>query len=276
MVIMHNMASMNAQRQYNIVTGRKSKASEKLASGYRINRAADDAAGLSISEKLRWQARGLHQASDNSKTGVSVCQIADGALAEVSDMLHRMTELSIQSANDTNTESDRQHIQAEINQLIMQIDDISDKTSFNTMKIFTGDGNANDPLNLWIQSGAKEMEGMYIEIDKMNTEILGIKDADVSTRDGAEEAIGLIQDALEKVSSNRSKIGAQQNRLEYTIANDDNTAENTEAAESRIRDTDMAEEMVNFSKENILQQAGQAMMAQANQSTQGIVTLLGQ
>lgn len=274
MVIMHNLASMNAQRQYGIVSGRKNKASEKLASGFRINRAADDAAGLAISEKLRWQARGLNKAAENCETGVSVCQVADGALAEVSEMLHRMTELSIQSANDTNTDSDRQAIQAEINQLKLQIDDITAKTSFNTLPIFNGSGSGNDPLKLWIQSGAKDMEGMDIEIDKMNTEILGIDDADVSTRDGAEDAIGAIQGALEKVSANRSKIGAQQNRLEYAIANDKNTAENTTAAESRIRDTDMAEEMVNFSKENILQQAGQSMMAQANQSTQGIVSLL--
>ena len=579
MFIAHNLGAMNAQRQYNIVTNRKTKLSEKLSSGYRINRAADDAAGLSISEKMRRQIRGLTQGVENTQDGVSLCQVADGALAEVNDMLHRITELSVKSANGTNSEQDRQYIQEEISQILQEIDRIGDTTTFNERKVFKGDsvsnitggnsavkseitisvsGQSSDGLpktynisadvntgvsidnenytwqefvnsagntladgtlqngkyvlshhgmdvsielfnknldevaialnglswatevqtstnvqtsavsnvvpdifemtmpawtslnkihilanesglgvsyeggtedalywdynygsqitsswaamgidinnivegtytysdsrtglkyqfkvesgatkeslinslnnvvmtidntvesertyqapvskygdippydfedyetcylatyfnptrdsmanfaetdinsemyssdstdskyiytltddgklgnsgngqtvdkvlSLWIQSGCEAGDGMWLEIDNMNTSILGIEDVDVSTVSGANQAMDAVKGALQKVTANRSKIGAQQNRLEHTIANEENIVENTTAAESRIRDTDMAKTMVEYSNTNILLQAGQAMMAQANQSNQGVLSLL--
>lgn len=564
MVIAHNIFAMNAQRQLNIVTKNKEKTTEKLSSGYRINRAADDAAGLSISEKMRRQIRGLSQGIRNTEDGVSLCQVADGALAEVSNMLHRITELSVQSANGTNSDEDRKAIQQEISQIMQEIDRIGGTTEFNEKKIFGGgelpksyypptvstlgvtgvptdttamsynitadnsgfkingdsftwsdfrnggntlgdtpiqagiytfdyhgltlslnaennsriedligrmngasfetengsyttkmtasvqsieggiapapdgrqyyyshmtelpscgyvsfkvhenasyngvsgdfiefvddNGNCvnddlgwicldtgtirdygggfyssvrlhgmkgpfavlyftentkaselvdmldgailtydtstletptsvitpsneknwwsrvaitglqlspakvytsgvalgevkqtnykgieiqhsqqekdNAPLNLWIQSGSEAGQGMFLGIDRMNTSILGINDLDASTVDGANHALDAVKGALEKVSTNRSKIGAQQNRLEHTIANEQNVVENTTSAESRIRDTDMAKEMVEFSKGMILENVGQAMLAQANQSNQGVLSLL--
>lgn len=548
--VAHNILAMNAGRQLNITNKNKAKNTEKLSSGYRINRACDDAAGLSISEKMRRQIRGLSQGVRNTQDGASVCQVADGALAEVSEMLHRMTELSVQSANGTNSDTDRQAIQQEISQIKQEIERIGDTTEFNTRKLFTGqigttvipavcepctagnlsvsgtttdiiageysisagasgfsinndnftwsdfkngnntfndvpiaggtytfdyhgftlsmtvDNNAKlddvigkldkasfttkaDPvkyvnkietiaasgkvacktplpedykvsiylekksdglygclsyngmrgtaekitpyrtntgistihfggnengtiyqisdanpfdggvsvelnfkasctdddiyntlngatlklqynsslgggvnngydiigiksnppqivvpsspvlseikqtgyngkvikpeqtvysdqnLSLWIQSGCEAKDGMFLEIDHMNTTLLGIKDVDVSTADGASKALDAISGALEKVSANRSKIGAQQNRLEHTMANENNTVENTTAAESRIRDTDMSEEMVEFSKNMILDNVGQAMLAQANKSVEGVLSLLG-
>lgn len=548
-IVAHNMFAMNASRQLNITNKNKAKNTEKLSSGYRINRASDDAAGLSISEKMRRQIRGLSQGVRNTQDGVSVCQVADGALAEVSEMLHRMTELSVQSANGTNSDTDRQAIQQEISQIKQEIGRIGDTTEFNTRKLFTGqigttvipavcepctssnlsvsgspadttamkysmsantagfsinsdkfawsdfksgsntlndvpiaggtytfdyhgftlsltvDNNAKkediigkldgasfatkaDPiqyvnkidtisasgkvacktplpddykvsihlekksdglygclsyngmlgtaekitpyrtdtgrswihfggnengtiyqisdanpfdggvsvqvnfkapctdddvyntlngatlkleyntslgggdnngyyikgikanssqivvpsapvlseinqtdyngkvikpaqtlysdkdLSLWIQSGCEEGDGMFLEIDRMNTTILGIKDVDVSTADGATKALDVVSGALEKVSANRSKIGAQQNRLEHTIANENNVVENTTAAESRIRDADIAKEMVEFSKNMILDNVGQAMLAQANKSNEGVLSLL--
>lgn len=551
-IVAHNLSAMNAQRQFGINTRSKAKSTEKLSSGYKINRAADDAAGLAISEKMRRQIRGLTQGVENTQDGVSLCQVADGALAEVNDMLHRITELSVKSANGTNSEQDRQYIQEEINQILQEIERIGDTTTFNEKHIFSGgeakstylpltvgnigvsgtptdatamtynitadengfsingddfawssfsngvntladtpissgtytfdyhgltlsltaeqdakiedlvgrmngasfatkkadavtvqnvsispirgsylnlnsplpsnanieiradrdgvwvevDGNpyigkggsasdykanwgesdqlywheyamqkgsanpinltadaiswcdpstyicindnisfddfiatldhakitvsrnnqpninisytpysyeitdiklnaqtisANDkivlgqvkqtnykgieipptqeeidnaPLSLWIQSGCEAGDGMYLEIDPMNTSILGIDDVDVSTVDGANHAIDAVKGALQKITANRSKIGAQQNRLEHTIANEENVVENTTAAESRIRDTDMAKEMVRYSNINILEQVGHAMMAQANQSNQGVLSLL--
>lgn len=548
-IVAHNMLAMNANRQFNIINKNKAKSTEKLSSGYRINRAADDAAGLSISEKMRRQIRGLSQGIDNTEDGISLCQVADGALAEVTEMLHRITELSVQSANGTYTDEDRKAIQEEISQIQQEIDRIGETTEFNERKIFTGqtgtkiipavcepctasnltvtgtptdttamkysisanstgfsinsdtftwsdfkngsntlsdtpitggtytfdyhgftlslsaDNNAklddiigklngasfvtkaepvkyenkidtygaagkvacrtplpedykvtihvekrddglygclayngmfgtpekiqpyltdtgihdihfggnengtiylisdanpfdggvtvpirfnapcteddiyytfnnatlkleynsslggglnsgyyirdiktNPPqmivpstpvlsginqtdyngkvikpaetiysdkdLSLWIQSGSEAGQGMFLEVDRMNTTILGINDLDVSTASGANHALETIQGALEKVSANRSKIGAQQNRLEHTIANEQNVLENTTSAESLIRDTDMAKEMVEFSKGMILENVGQAMLAQANKSNQNVLSLL--
>ena len=471
MVIAHNLVAMNAQRQYGIVTSSKAKNTEKLSSGYKINRAADDAAGLTISEKMRSQIRGLNQGSANIQDGVSLVQIADGALAEVNDMLHRMTELSIKSANGTNTSEDRAAIQKEIHQIIQEIDRIHESTEFNTMKLFDGetakldgpvadigpvkcastakgymvenynghpaaivdfgginstnigdlkdkyfafqctqgcgemfkftfidDGTGsrlkNDSTSLhdfvidistlstgadivseiydtvensyliakdnyengtsnpgglkyaggftniessltdgvpvghangmdkksatelaiygyssnpdqfknstsgtmgkvdtksmiippkevgkmkpfWIQaSGSSPDDGMTIEVEKMDAKYLRIDDVNVSTQDGAKDSIDKIKNASSHVSAMRSSLGAYQNRLEHSYANNMNKAENTTVAESRIRDTDMAEMMMKFTKDNILAQATEAMMAQANQSTQGVLSLL--
>lgn len=459
--VAHNMMAMNAQRMYGQTSISKSKTTEKLASGYRINRAADDAAGLTISEKMRSQIRGLNQGTDNCQAGVSMCQVAEGALAEVNDMLHRLTELTVKAANGTLTPEDRQAIQEEINQITREIERISDSTEFNTRPLFKGDaiqstsagdstgamiptcdsilfskfgsgisnsGYMEEPLrvtdvtkstslmstdpssqpyvsvhmdmsalssikdikdtsfyvncctnccptvvrfkddtginwgndgaleiglkknatdyftpeefcknivdnapnishvefaykgstlylydvdnfdwtegqkktayfcdekspyfepgtspgssyggsssNTWIHSGPTKENGFYVSIDAMNTQILGIKGLDVTTQDKAKNAIDDIAVAQRKVSANRSKIGAQQNRLESSIRNNENISENTQAAESRIRDTDMAAEMVRLSMQNILQQAGEAMMSQANQSAQGVLSLL--
>lgn len=508
-IVAHNLFAMNASRQLNITNKNKAKNTEKLSSGYRINSASDDAAGLSISEKMRRQIRGLSQGVRNTQDGVSVCQVADGALAEVSEMLHRMTELSVQSANGTNSDTDRQAIQKEISQIKQEIERIGDTTEFNERKIFDGsceaidyqynkpnnissqdawnqlvnktykeassdivykgvryskdyinaylayqssnvmywdmlnqdlkydgpngknttlimkqlkkiagndndinkgllacnaidnnlyekrknvselvkkqamdivgmqppqayawlspyshdgsdksignfsssvaqdiqyqiqqyarneaipsfktvftglwnmknvyfnlsgdftsdietnnspstqntvisdfkkiqdllngynpDGTINEEMRkrgVWIQSGSEAGNGMYLGIDRMNTNVLGISDLDVSTVDGANHALSAINSALEKVSANRSKIGAQQNRLEHTIANENNVVENTTAAESRIRDVDMAKEMVEFSKNMILDNVGQAMLAQANKNNEGLLSLL--
>ena len=435
MVVQHNMQAMNANRMLNITTGSQSKSTEKLSSGYRINRAADDAAGLSISEKMRSQIRGLDRASTNAQDGVSCVQTAEGALTEVHSMLQRMNELSVQSANGTNAQVDRKALQDEIDQLITEIDRVSETTKFNetyllkgddtsngnqktfaagdvlgtvdgitvaakgatigdlidnaevkigTMKVVSSD-NANfkiadvdaqklaknvtkitsdgtnatvtlkdgtevtntiaqiktdygieakanvagsatisrtlDPestdatitgtytgdlsdiaeagdavkvklaigssgttalssdtkaliLNLHVGADSADTNKISIAIDSMSSKGIGVSGLNISTEKSATDSIDAIKSAIQKVSTQRSALGAVQNRLEHTIANLDNVGENTTASESRIRDTDMAKEMVNFSKNNILAQAGQSILAQANQSNQGVLSLL--
>ena len=405
MVVQHNLQAMNANRMLNVTTGQQAKSTEKLSSGFRINRAADDAAGLSISEKMRKQIKGLTQASTNAEDGVSAVQTAEGALTEVHSMLQRMNELATQAANGTNSQSDREAIQDEINQLTTEIDRVAETTKFNETYLLkgttsthtenlkahdagianvkltdNGDGsvtvelgtlatgnkitiagkeytiaansdktngvlnvadaykeqaaeivkassigadtdakayiakdtavagtaagdyvggattfylsngkatNVADKLsfNLHVGADADMTNKIGVSIETMNSKNLGIKNLDVvgkkngaNTDDGgvaATYAIDAIADAISKVSSQRSALGAVQNRLEHTINNVDNVVENTTSAESRIRDTDMAEEMVNYSKNNILAQAGQSMLAQANQSNQGVLSLLG-
>lgn len=398
MVLAHNLTAMNAQRQFNIVGTSKKKSTEKLASGYKINRAADDAAGLTISEKMRSQIRGLHQASENCQDGVSLCQVADGALTETHDILQRMNELAIKSANGTNTDADREAIQKEVKQLTDEFDRIANSTSYNdkiyplnakqtsspmlekrvTLTLVNGGEvngvvyNPGDKVNVTgiaspgadgiilknlrlqnsqfsasdnsyvitsssiktsnlgfrdlykysngnvcytgrqgnsirlmvgngrldhsghpeveinsvkfldtgvnIQAGAQNREEQRIPINFVDATKEGLKltepEIDVSTKDGALSAIDRVANAIDIVSGYRSYFGATQNRLEHTIANLDNIVENTQAAESRIRDTDMATEMVNNTKLNVLEQAVTSMMAQANQSTQGVLSLL--
>ena len=407
MVIQHNLTAMNANRMLNVTTSAQSKSAEKLSSGYKINRAADDAAGLSISEKMRKQIRGLTQASSNAQDGVSAVQTAEGALTEVHSMLQRMNELAVQSANGTNSQTDRKAIQDEIDQLTSEIDRVSETTKFNETYLLKGDStkaakanfmksdyaikdsvklylegerdtNKNltgDALKEAIASGAKiyteaagadkqdknttnklaikgadyayvtklydkkgnavtaeqikakqaadgtdatndgyftseggkgvavaadaaaaftegyDVNGaisfslhvgadsaadnkIEVKIESMSAAGIGVKGLNVSTEDDATAAIDRISEAIQKVSSQRSTLGAAQNRLEHTISNLDNVVENTTSAESRIRDTDMAQEMVNYSKNNILAQAGQSMLAQANQSNQGVLSLL--
>ena len=269
MVVQHNLSAMNTSRQLGSVTSALSKATEKLSSGYRINRAADDAAGLSISEKMRSQIRGLNKASSNAQDGISLIQVAEGALNETHSILQRMNELATQAANDTNTSTDREAIAAEIEQLQSEIDRIQSTTQFNTMNLLSGSFTGKN-----LQVGALSGQSIKISISKMSAEELGIKDLEVSTFDKAGAAMEAIQAAIDKVSTTRSKLGAIQNRLEHTINNLDTTSENTQAAESRIRDTDMADEMVEYSKSNILAQAGQSMLAQANQQTQGVLSLI--
>ena len=270
MVIQHNLTAMNTNRQLGITTGNQAKSTEKLSSGYRINRAGDDAAGLTISEKMRSQIRGLNKASSNAEDGVSLIQTAEGALNEAHSILQRMNELATQAANDTNTSSDRTAVQKEIDALTSELSRIASTTQFNTMNLLSGSFTGKN-----LQVGALEGQKISISISTMNANALGVASLKVSSFGKAGSAMTLIQKAISKVSTQRSALGALQNRLEHTIANLDTTSENTSAAESRIRDVDMAEEMVEYSKNNILAQAGQSMLAQANQSTQGVLSLLG-
>ena len=399
MVVQHNMQAANANRMLNVTTSAQSKSTEKLSSGYKINRAADDAAGLTISEKMRKQIKGLDRASTNAQDGVSAVQTAEGALTEVHSMLQRMNELATQSANGTNSETDRKAIQDEVDQLTTEINRVSETTKFNETYLLKGDTktagtatfvksgyaiNNGDSLylagskkaltettlkdalakgekvytadadgdqdddhiakngtnygyvtKLYDENGklvsaedvanAKQSDGttaatkyyadeaMHVEItkdnaknlytksydvngalsfnlhvgadsssdnkitvkiDSMSAKGIGVEGLKVDTEDDATAAIDRISEAISKVSSQRSSLGAVQNRLEHTINNLDNVVENTTSAESRIRDTDMAKEMVNYSKNNILAQAGQSMLAQANQSNQGVLSLL--
>ena len=432
MVVQHNMQAANANRMLNVTTSAQSKSTEKLSSGYKINRAADDAAGLSISEKMRKQIKGLDRASTNAQDGVSCVQTAEGALTEVHSMLQRMNELAVQSANGTNSETDRKAIQDEVDQLSKEIDRVSETTKFNETYLLKGDNGSNGNtkafaagdtigtvdgvtvkakgttvatlsdngdikigtvqlvssnaditiekpddansksanvtkvvsdgtnvtvtlkdgkeetdtvaniktkyeidgtkkgtaiiskelkaettnaeisgtytgnldklavgadvnaklaigsagtsalssdtkaliLNLHVGADSESTNKISIAIDSMSAKGIGVNGLDVSTEAGATNSIDTIKDAIQKVSSQRSSLGAVQNRLEHTINNLDNVVENTTSAESRIRDTDMAKEMVNYSKNNILAQAGQSMLAQANQSNQGVLSLL--
>ena len=357
MVVQHNLSAMNTNRQLGISTGDLSKSTEKLSSGYRINRAADDAAGLKISEKRRSQIRGLDQASDNAANGISLIQTAEGALNETHAILQRMNQLAVQGANDTNEDIDRDAINEELQALTEEIDRISSTTQFNKKNLL--DGTLKDTK---LQIGANVGQNIAITIKNMDAENIGLKvtsfvtfgaavngqsvkgfttksaafdaaknvlytqnTADVKTSGGkyvyagcvyttldkvktavasakgfhsvgntggkltslkqcvrvavdnftvANQTLSKVQAAINSVSSQRSALGALQNRLEHTIANLDTASENTSAAESQIRDVDMASEMVAYSKSNILAQAGQSMLAQANQSTQGVLNLI--
>lgn len=269
MVVQHNLAAANTNRQLGIITNEQSKSTEKLSSGYRINRAGDDAAGLSISEKMRSQIRGLDKASSNAQDGISLIQVAEGALNETHSILQRMNELATQAANDTNTTTDRTAIQKEINALTSEISRISSTTQFNTMNLLDGQFSGKN-----LQIGALNGQKIQITIGAMNASSIGVKNLNVTTFSEAGAAMSNIQKAIDKVSTQRSALGAVQNRLEHTIKNLDTTSENTSSAESRIRDTDMAKEMVSYSKNNILMQAGQSMLAQANQQNQGVLSLI--
>ena len=274
MVVQHNMTAANANRMLGVTTSAQAKSTEKLSSGYRINRAGDDAAGLKISEKMRSQIRGLNKASSNAQDGVSLVQTAEGALNETHSILQRMNELATQAANGTNTSVDRSAIRAELDQLTSEINRIQSTTQFNTMNLL--DGTFSGATNqMKLQVGALSGQSIDFSIANMCATKIGLKKTlSVSTFTKAGSYMKSVQDAIEVVSKQRSAMGAIQNRLEHTIANLDTTSENTQSAESRIRDTDMASEMVTYSKNNILAQAGQSMLAQANQSTQGVLSLL--
>lgn len=268
MVVQHNLTAANTNRQLGITTSGLQKSTEKLSSGYKINRAADDAAGLSISEKMRNQIRGLNKASDNAQDGISLVQTAEGALNEVHSMLQRMSELAVQAANDTNQTVDKNALEAEVTQLQTEIKRVGSTTQFNKMNILDGTFTGKK-----LQVGANANQTISVSISALT----GVTSEALATHvsgTAAQSAITSIQSSITKLSTLRSKLGAIQNRLEHTVANLDNISENTQSAESRIRDTDMAEEMVQYSKNNILQQAGQSMLAQANQANQGVLSLL--
>ena len=271
MVVQHNLTAMNSNRMLGITAGAQAKSTEKLSSGYKINRAADDAAGLAISEKMRRQVKGLTQASANAQDGISCVQTAEGALAEVHDMLQRMNTLAIQASNDTMTSADRGYLDSEVQALKSEINRVASTTTFNEQNLLDGTFSGKN-----LQVGAEANQFIAINIAAMNATGIGISSVAVSgsANTAAETSIGLIKTALASVSKQRSDLGAVQNRLEHTIKNLDNVVENTTAAESAIRDTDMATEMVRYSNNQILAQAGTSMLAQANQSNQSVLSLL--
>ncbi|MBY6886630.1 flagellin [Clostridium botulinum] len=274
MIINHNLNAMNAHRQMAINTGNNGKAIEKLSSGLRINRAGDDAAGLAISEKMRGQIRGLNQASRNSQDAISLIQTAEGALNETHSILQRMRELTVQAANDTNVTVDRENLQKEVAELQSEINRISSQTQFNTKSLING-AVSEDAKAMTFQIGANSGQTIKLTIGSMDAKTLKVDKIKLDdTAANVTKQIATIDNAINSVSKERAKLGANQNRLEHTIANLDNSAENLQAAESRIRDVDKAKEMMNFTKTNILTQAAQAMLAQANQAPQGVLQLL--
>ena len=281
MVVQHNLTAMNANRMLGVSTTRQAKSTEKLSSGFRINRAGDDAAGLSISEKMRSQIRGLTQASRNAQDGISLAQTAEGALGEVTEMLQRMNELATQAQSGTLTSDDQASIQAEVDALVTEIDRVKDATTFNNKKLLDGSMDGSDAAkttNILVGTTGDAFNKIQIKIGDMSAKTLLTSDAYTANTNKFDithaSALSTIQSAISTVSTQRSDIGAVQNRLEHTINNLDNVIENTTSAESQIRDTDMAEEMLNYSKNNILMQAGQAMLAQANSANAGILSLL--
>ena len=268
MIINHNISALNTHRQLGANTNAVAQNLEKLSSGLKINRAGDDAAGLAISEKMRGQIRGLEMAQKNAQDGISLIQTAEGALNESHAILQRMRELAVQAASDTNTAEDRAELQKEVAQLVEELTRIAENTEFNTQNLLGGEFNATFHI------GANEGQNIEISIADMSAEGLGVANIDISEQSTADAAITTINNAIETVSGERAKLGAVQNRLEHTINNLGASAENLQAAESRIRDTDMAKEMMEFTKNNILTQAAQAMLAQANQVPQGVLQLL--
>lgn len=282
MVVQHNLTAANSNRVLGITTGAQAKSAEKLSSGYRINRAGDDAAGLSISEKLRSQIRGLTQATANAQNGISLAQTAEGALAETQSILQRMNELAVQANDGTMTADDKASIQDEIDALVTEIDRTSAATTFNDKKLL--DGSLN--VNILVGTTNDDSNKINITVGDMSATALLSKKSDGETASGAftadtkkfdithADALDTVKGALKKVSAQRSSLGATQNRLEHTVNNLTTINENTTAAEAQIRDTDVATEMVKYSNNNILMQAGQAMLAQSNQANSGILALL--
>ncbi|MFD2629223.1 flagellin Hag [Oceanobacillus kapialis] len=283
MIINHNIAALNAHRQLGANQGATQGSLEKLSSGLGINKAGDDAAGLAISEKMRGQIKGLEMASKNSQDGISLIQTAEGALNETHSILQRMRELAVQSSNDTNDNpTDRKAIQDEMDQLSKEITRISETTEFNGKTLMNGSFSSADGSALTFHIGANKDQNVTLNISQMDAASLSVGTGDsktgsgisVSTQSAANAAIETINEAIKTVATERSNLGAMQNRLEHTINNLGTSAENLTAAESRIRDVDMAKEMMNFTKNNILSQAAQSMLAQANQQPQGVLQLL--
>ncbi|MDR1867742.1 MAG: flagellin [Treponema sp.] len=285
MIINHNLSAMFAERSLKVTQSKINQNIEKLSSGLRINKAGDDASGLAVSEKLRSQIRGLNQASANAQNGISFIQTTEGYLQESQDILQRLRELAVQSANGIYTAEDRTYIQIEVSALIDEIDRIASHAQFNGMNLITGrfgrvEGENVVTASLWLHIGANMDQRERVYIGTITATGLGIRDIgdntilSLSEVDSANRAIGTLDEALRKVSKQRSDLGAYQNRLEHAIRGIDIGAENLQASESRIRDTNMANEMVDYTKNQILSQAGTALLAQANQSTQSVLQLL--
>ena len=268
MVISHNLNAMNAHRQMKTNTGNTGKSIEKLSSGLRINRAGDDAAGLAISEKMRSQIRGLNQGSTNAQDGISLVQTTEGALTETHAMLQRLKTLAVQSANGTYNNSDRTLIDKEVSQLTTEISRIATDTEFNGTAVL------NSSAAISFQVGNKSGQEISVSMKVMDAAALSISSLSLGSAGTAKAALKTIENAINTVSEHRATLGAVQNRLEHTIASTDTTSENLQASESRIRDTDMAKEMMEYTKSNILTQAAQSMLAQANSAPNSVLQLL--
>lgn len=282
MIINHNMSAMYANRQLGVTQLELNKNIEKLSSGMRINRAGDDASGLAVSEKLRSQIRGLNQAEKNIQNGVNFIQTTEGYLQETQDILHRLRELSVQSANGIYTAEDRMQIQVEVSQLVDEVNRIASHAQFNGMNMLTGRFAREGNAVMQFQVGANMDQNERVFIGTMTAQALGIQAAQgsnetisISTPESANRAIGMIDAALKVVSKQRADLGAYQNRFEMAAKGVAVASENLQASESRIRDTDMASEMVGYVKNQILSQAGGAMLAQANTRSQSVMQLLG-
>ena len=285
MVINHNMSAIYANRQLGVNGLSLSKDMEKLSSGERINRAGDDASGLAVSEKMRAQIRGLNQASENASNGISFIQTTEGYLQETEDIVQRIRELAVQSSNGIYTEEDRMQIQVEVSSLIAEVDRVASAAQFNGMNMLTGrfarpTGENTVTASMWFHIGANMDQRTQVYIGTMSAMALGLRNVGdesimtLASPDEANRAIGTLDEALKKINKQRADLGAYQNRLEMTVKGLDIGAENLQASESRIRDTDMASEMVEFTKDQVLSQAGTAMLAQANQSSQNVLSLL--
>jgi len=279
LVIATNVSGLNSHRALKVVSERSEKSSERLSSGYKINRAGDDAAGLAISEKMRNQIKGLNMASKNAADGISLIQTAEGALQETHEMLKRMRELVIQGANDTNVSADRAKIGLELGQLICEINSTAKKTEFNTKKLIDGSNTAKG--SLFLQVGANTSQNIKFGIAAMSAGKLGLNVSEFTSANvaglkasGFDALLKQVDKAISGVSVQRANLGALQNRLEHTIKTLDISAENLSSAESRIRDTDMAKEMMEFTKNNILSQAGMSMLSQANQAPNNVLSIV--
>lgn len=285
MIINHNMSAMFANRQLGITGVSLQKDMEKLSSGLRINRAGDDASGLAVSEKMRAQIRGLNQASRNASDGISFIQTSEGYLQETTDILQRIRELAVQSSNGIYTDEDRMMIQVEVSSLVSEVDRIASAAQFNGMNMFTGrfaqaTGENIPTASMWFHIGANMDQRTQVYIGTMTATALGMKEIgseqkiSLETPENSNRAIATVDEGLKKVNKQRADLGAYQNRLEYAVKGLNNAAENTQSSESRIRDSDMASQMVEFTKNSVLQQAGTAMLAQANSQSQNVLSLL--
>ena len=285
MVINHNMSAMFANRQLGVTGLSLNKDMEKLSSGERINRAGDDASGLAVSEKMRAQIRGLNQASQNAANGISFIQTTEGYLQETTDIMQRIRELAVQASNGIYSEEDRMQIQVEISALVSEVDRVASAAQFNGMNMLTGrfaqpTGENVVTASMWLHIGANMDQRTQVFIGTMTASALGVRELGteeimtIATPEDANRAIGTLDEALKKINKQRADLGAYQNRLEYAVKGLDVAAENTQASESRIRDTDMASQMVQFTKNQILTQAGTAMLAQANSQSQTVLSLL--
>ncbi len=285
MVINHNMSALYASRQLGVTNMGLTKDMEKLSSGMSINRAGDDASGLAVSEKMRSQIRGLNQASRNAENGISFIQVTEGYLQETTDIIQRIRELAVQAANGIYSDEDRMQIQVEVSQLVAEADRIASQAQFNGMNMLTGrfarqNGDNTVTASMWFHIGANMDQRMQVFIGTMTAQALGIRSLQdesvltIADPDSANKAIGTIDDALTKINKQRADLGGYQNRMEYAVKGLNIAAENLQASESRIRDTDMAAEMVEFVKNQVLTQAGTAMLAQANMQSQNVLSLL--
>lgn len=272
MVVNTNILALNSHRALKSVGNMQAKASARLSSGQRINTAADDAAGLAISEKMRGQIRGLDMASKNSQDGISMVQTAEGGMTEISNMVQRIRELTVQAANDSNESTDRDKIQNEVNELLSEIDSMADRVEFNGKKLIDG---SYTSTKIHLQVGANSGQKIEFSIGNLNTTGLNLTGLSYTSNGSTiSNQLTKIDLAISMISDERAKLGAVQNRLEYTIKSLDISSENLSASESRIRDTDMAKEMMNLTKSNVLQQAATSMLSQANQAPQNVLQLL--